>query len=213
MVHVDMHQSSSLEALSSKEISSPFSRTLCSSSDTRQPDDIERRLTLAASCIQEALILHRRDATGTTIDKNSTSTPNLFKGPSVSSNKMKSTKSNSKGECPESGSKKLTNPRLLTPYPGRKTKSSFTEKPSITRASTPFNRGRTPSSSTSGRGQTLPGSNIYGRGRTPSQSTTSVRGHASLQSTASGKRLTSSRSATSCREQKTSETSTTTETK
>jgi hypothetical protein len=168
-MQVGVLQSSSLEALSSRQISGPFCRALCPSPDTGQADDIERRLKLAASCIQEVLTLHRHSKTGTRRDKNSVSTPNLFKVPSVPGSKMKSTTTVSKGESANSVSRNLIKPRPLTPYPGKIRKSPYSDKPPTTRGLATSGRGRaTSGSTTSARGRTPSGSVTSGRGPTPS---------------------------------------------
>jgi hypothetical protein len=122
---------------------------------------------MAASCIQEALTLHCRSRTGNRIDKNSISTPNLFKVPTVAGSKAKSATKISKGESPNNDHK-LIKPKQLTPYPGKRTKSSCADKPTA-HGPTTSGRGRTPSGSvTSGRGRTPSGSVTSGRGQTPS---------------------------------------------
>jgi hypothetical protein len=155
-IRVAVSQSSSLEALSVKQSSSPFCRALYSSPDVRQADDIEKRLELAATCIQEALALHRSNITETGNDKKSLSTSNLYKVPNVASSKKKSATTVPQGDPHSSVAGKSIKPRPLTPYPWKKTKPTFPDKTSTPRGS-----------STSTMGRISAGTN---RRRTPNQS-------------------------------------------
>ncbi|XP_023723848.1 uncharacterized protein LOC111873401 [Cryptotermes secundus] len=141
-IRVEVSQSSPLEALSTKQSSSQLCRALYSSPDIRQADDIERRLKLAATCIQEALALHHHNITDPRNDKKSLSTSNLYKVPNIPSSKKKSPTAVSQRDHHSSVAGKPTKPRPLTPYSGKKTKPIFPDK-----TSTP----RGPSTSTMGR--------------------------------------------------------------
>jgi hypothetical protein len=141
-IRVDVSQSSSLEALSAKQSSSPSCRALCSSPDVRQADGIEKRLKLAATCIQEALALHRCNITETGKDKKSLSTSNLYKVPNVPSSKKKSGTTVPQGDPHSCVAGKSVKPRPLTPYSGKKTKPTFPDKTSTPRGLSTSTMGR-----------------------------------------------------------------------
>jgi hypothetical protein len=135
-------QSSSLEVLPSGQISGPFCRALCSSPHKQQEDGIEKRLELAATCIQEALSLHRRNITGLLNDKKLSSSLSNFKVPNVPGSKIKRNIAPSQGESPNNVTGKSIKPRTLTPHPVKKTKPLFADRTSTTPGPATASRGR-----------------------------------------------------------------------
>jgi len=126
----------SMETLATPKISG----TSCStpSSDVRREEDIEKKLKLAAACIQEVLAIHRRDST--TTPKNSS----LFKVPKVPPViKRKATTNFLQGESPKCVVEKPIKPRPLTPLPAKKTKPLLSDKSSALRMPNPSSTKRT----------------------------------------------------------------------
>jgi hypothetical protein len=103
----------------------------CPSSDTRREQDIEKKLKLAAACIQEVLAIHHRDSTAT--PKNSS----LFKVPNVPVSKRKATTNFLQGESQKCVVEKQIKPRPLTPFPVKKAKASLFDKPPVVRTPNP----------------------------------------------------------------------------
>jgi hypothetical protein len=127
----------SMETLASPQASETTCGALCPSTDTRKEGDIEKKLKLAAACIQEVLALHRRESTTTR------STSSLFKVPSVPGSKRKTTTNVPQAESHKCCSEKSIKPRPLTPLPVKKAKASVSDKPSILRTPNPSGMGRT----------------------------------------------------------------------
>jgi len=125
----------SMETLPTPKISG----TSCStpSSEVRREEDIEKKLKLAAACIQEVLAIHRRDSTAT--PKNSS----LFKVPNIPVSKRKATTNFFQGESPKSFIEKPIKPRPLTPLPMKKTKASVPDKSPVLRMPNPSSTKRT----------------------------------------------------------------------
>jgi hypothetical protein len=140
-MHIEMPKSSSLEVLPSQKISGPFRRALYPAPAATAVDDIQKRLEKAASCIQEALALHRRNVTETGTEKKCLSSSNVYKVPNVPGAKKTATTA-SQGDARSSVNGRLMKPKPLTPYPGKKTKPVFPDK-----ATTPLR----PSTSATGR--------------------------------------------------------------
>ena len=115
----------SMETLATPKISgSPCSNP---SSEVRREEDIEKKLKLAAACIQEVLAIHRRDTTAT--PKNSS----FFKVPNVPVCKRKAATNFLQGESPKCFIEKSIKPRPLTPLPVKKAKASVSDKPPVLR--------------------------------------------------------------------------------
>jgi hypothetical protein len=128
-------QVSSLETLATPKISG----TSCStpSSEVRREEDIEKKLKLAAVCIQEVLAIHRRDSTAT--PKKSS----VFKVPNVPVSKRRATTNYLKGESPKCVIEKTIKPRPLTPLPVKKAKASVSDKSPALRMPNPSSTKRT----------------------------------------------------------------------
>ena len=107
------------------------------SSEVRREEDIEKKLKLAAACIQEVLAIHRRDSRAT--PKNSSS----FKVPNVPVSKRKATTNFRQGESPKCVVEKPIKPRPLTPLPVKKAKASVSDKPPALRMPNPSGTKRT----------------------------------------------------------------------
>lgn len=130
-------QFSSMETLATPKISGSSCRTLCPSSEVRREEDIEKKLTLAAACIQEVLAIHRRDSAA------KPKTSSFFKAPKIPVIKRKGTTNFLQGESPKCVVEKPINPRPLTPLPVKKTKASVSNKSPALRISYPSNMKRT----------------------------------------------------------------------
>jgi len=111
-----------METLATPKISGSACVTLCPSSEVRREEDIEKKLKLAASCIQEVLAIHRRDSA--TTPKHSS----FFKVPNVPVSKRKGTPNFLQGESPKCVVEKPMKPRPLTPIPVKKVKVSVSDK-------------------------------------------------------------------------------------
>jgi hypothetical protein len=123
--------------LAKLQASGSSSGAVSQTSDTRGEDDIEKKLTLAASCIQEVLALHRRDSTATR------NTASLFKVPSVPASKKRTTTNVLQGESSKHLIEKFIKPRPLTPLPVKKAKTSVSDKSSTPRIPSTSGTGRT----------------------------------------------------------------------
>ena len=126
-----------METLASPKISATSCGTLCPSSDTRREGDIEKKLKLAASCIQEVLAIHRRDSTATPTNSN------LFKVPNVPVSKRKDTTNFPKEASQKCIIAKPMKPRPLTPLPVKKARASVSDKSPLLRIPNPSSTKRT----------------------------------------------------------------------
>jgi len=126
-----MLQFPSIETLTTPKISGSSCTTPCPTSEVRREEDIEKKLKLAAACIQEVLAIHRRDSTAT--PKNSS----FFKVPNVPVSKRKVTTNFLQAEPPKYVVEKPIKPRPLTPLPVRKAKALVSDKTPVLRMPNP----------------------------------------------------------------------------